>query len=315
MNTELRKRKASQVTLLLVFIVMTGIALWLLPIDRDSRLLASEGDPDPQSRSELIGSTDNRTYTLKVRRASSGPVVESSLVTIAAGGQASDVHRAMVSIEFDPPLEGGTEVRISLIDGGDGFEPSSWWWQGNPRVRAKLEIAGETYIYGTTSAPIATSPTSASLTGTLTSSNAVEGTTVKVEVVSQSVVLTAPVDFVVGEFVVDLPPIELNVWTDFTMHRKLDAHGIGNHDIKMVVTKVLLADGTGLGADVGASQGTSVDLSAYVEVDGPLSVTSYQEGTTDVSGDVSGQFRVIDSNVVAFEIAGYDMTVAENASE
>lgn len=310
----MRNRKLTSVllTAVLVLVVALGWFHW-----RASSVMAQYADPDPKANLEAQAPDNSLTVWLAVQRTGSGTTTPQDRVSIASGGKSGDAHKADVTITFDPPLSGGTEVKVSLIGGGEGFEPSSWWWSwlSSGRIRAKLDMSGSTYTYGQNSSPLSFTPNGSSLTGTVTSSNMVETTTLKVEVPSKNITLTCPIDFVVGDFTANLGEglvHDPSNWTAFTVKKALGNHAIANHDVTLVVSKVYFANGTSLSASLG-SQGSSTDLSQYVQLDGPALVTSYENVTTNSNGEATAYYSVQDNNVVKIEITACDMSVAENA--
>lgn len=238
----------------------------------------------------------------------------SSDASIAAGGKDSDVHKANVQILFTPGLDADTEVQVSLSDGGEGYEPSSWWWSKS-RTRSQLTLTSGgtgTYVAGETTSPLILTP-AGSLVGILTSSNKLESTQINVNIPDFAVSRSAAVQFVLGDFTVDLgqAPFPINTWRSFDVSSTLSGSGVDNHDLNFVVTKVVLETGEVLEPDLGSGESSSDSLVEYVELDGPYWTHKAEKDTTDGNGDASGQFQIVDSSVVSLEITAFDMDVAE----
>lgn len=294
--------------------VLGGTIGGLALIARRPGVRGDEGAPDPVAKVEATASDQSLTVWLTVRRGSTGETTSSD-VSIAAGGKSGEAHQATVDVTFEPPLSGDTEVKVSLVGGGEGFEPSDWWWASvSPgRIRAKLEMNGQTFTYGASYEPLTFSPSGSPLSGTVTSSNMVETTTMKVELPSKGITLTCPIDFVVGHFTLDMgDAFVLNEWRPFTVKREIGNHPIGSHTLAFVVSTVYLADGSSVSFNLGDSQATSTDLSAYVQLYGEGGVTTHQMATTDANGQATGQYKVVDANVVRFDVIAADVSVAED---
>ena len=238
---------------------------------------------------------------------------DTTLTRIASGGKASGVHKAAVQIRVPSGLGAQHPLEVSLTGDGGGHTFSSWW-STKPAAKAKLAFGSTTaFVHGDASPLSFTSPPT--LNGWLTSSNKLESTTILVAVPTLGITCTADVDFVLGDFVVDLgdDPIPVDQWHDFTVSMSLDGVPIDGHEVNLVVWQVILEDGTPVDAALGSGSGSSTSLANYVQLDpGALFNHDYFQATTGTTlPSVATQLKLKNSSVATLTIKAYDMSVKE----
>jgi len=236
----------------------------------------------------------------------------SSGTNIHAGGFDTDPHKADVKISLGSFMSGET-VKIRLTGDGAGYASSDWWWSKSA-VGATLEISGQsTYTHGDSDLEV-TVPSNGEITGTLTSSNELVTTTIEVEHEDSGCIETHDVDFGIGKFEVSYSTDNFvpDEWIDFTVSLKLGEDGVKDHDILVVVSEVVMVDGTTHSASDGGSQSSSTSLVDYVILDqGAIFSNKYDTGTTDSSGEFDSELKIVDENVKDFTLTLFDRSIKE----
>lgn len=235
----------------------------------------------------------------------------SSTADIIAGGLDSDPHKADVRIKTIS-LPSGTEVKVSLTGAGDGYEKSAWWGSVD-RVRSEISIGGGLFEFGGQT-PITLTTSSESITGTLTSSNKRESTTVKVEIPSLKISKTVEVNFVECDFevsIMDCDSIMFNVWSYYVATQKIPGQpniSVEGHDLRVIISEVTYVDES-TGALVTVDATASNSLSEYVELDpGAIYNHDYFRGAVGAQG-LKSMLKVASNSVVNFKIKAYDFNV------
>jgi len=274
------------------------------------------------------GSSEKRLLVAVLKLTLEGKLAGSSeygtdMVEIAAGAiDNGNAHKAAVRFTYQPSLGSGHDAEIRLTGDGGGQAVGEWWWTmaATPTRFSFITQTGE-FEHGH-SEPFLLSGGSIH-SGILMSSNLKETTTIEFKIPGLEVLKrTLDVSFAVGDFAVDsgIDAVPVDQWHNVSVSRSIAGEGIRSHEISVSITKVTVLEPNGSGGmhavthTAQVTSSTEYDaLDEYIEMNGNGGL--YQDVTTNNAGQATVQIKVVDPNVLSFELGAADFTLVEETTE
>ncbi len=272
------------------------------------------------------GSHEADSNIVIMSRLSAGGRFKETGTKICAGGRDDDVHKADVSIRFNPALKAGAVAKVDLQGGGGGAAISAWWTvlTKSSQEKAKLVYGDNTHTHGDGNALEVTAPGGgiSRIIMKLWSSNKLEDTSIRVRVgaLSKSHVVSFAVptlDYVMAEGAFDLDKAR-----PFTGTFKFGNHHVAGHTLGVTVYAVTLmngkrveANGNSTSLDDAMSEGKNMRKYVHVIDASTAGYGAITRSTPDSGNAISGKIKVVSPDVATFDIGYADLSLVAGSEK